>query len=79
LLTAWRQAPLWGIGFVVGFYGALIGGFMGFVALFALAKTLNPRLSRWLSAFSALALLLFATYQLVTGSRGLLLLLGVGG
>jgi hypothetical protein len=57
---------------MLGFYGALIGGFMAFVALFAVAKTLDPRVSRWLSAFSALALLLFALYQFVAGGRGLL-------
>lgn len=72
LIAAWRQSPGWGIGFMLGFYGALIGGFMAFVALFAVAKTLDPRVSRWLSAFSALALLLFALYQFVAGGRGLL-------
>jgi threonine/homoserine/homoserine lactone efflux protein len=74
LLAAWRQSPAWGSSFVVGFYGALIGGFMAFVALFAIAKNLDPRLSRVLSAFSAVALLLFGLYQLVNGGRGLLAL-----
>lgn len=76
LIAAWRQSPLWGISFVAGFYGTLIGGFMAFVALFALAKDLDPRLSRLLSGVSALALLLFALYQLFTGGRGLLQLYG---
>ncbi len=56
---------------MVGFYGTLIGGFMGFIALFAIAKNLDPRLSRLLSGVSALALLLFGLYQLWSGARGL--------
>lgn len=76
LITAWRQSPLWGIGFMAGFYGMLIGGFMAFVALFAAAKHLDPRMSRLLSAVSALALLLFALYQLSAGAYGLWRLYG---
>ena len=70
LIAAWRQSPAWGMSYLVGFYGALIGGFMGFVALFAVAKSLDPRLSRVLSGVSALALLLFGLYQLRSGLCG---------
>lgn len=70
LIAAWRQSPAWGVSYLVGFYGTLIGGFMAFIALFAVAKSLDPRLSRILSAVSALALLLFGLYQLWSGARG---------
>jgi threonine/homoserine/homoserine lactone efflux protein len=66
-IDGWRRSPVLGISFISGFYGALIGGFAGFVILFAIAKRLDPRLSRSLSAVSVLALLLFGLYQLWQG------------
>lgn len=71
LIAGWRQSPTHGLSFMVGFYIMLIGGFMGFVALFAIAKNLDPRVSRLLSLASALALLLFGFYQLWLGITGL--------
>ncbi len=61
-IAGWRQSPDNGVSFVLGFYLALIGGFMAFIALFALTKRLDRRVSRFLSGFSALALLLFGIY-----------------
>jgi threonine/homoserine/homoserine lactone efflux protein len=66
-IAGWRQSPDNGVGFVLGFYLALIGGFMAFIALFALTKRLDARVSRLLNGISALALLLFALYQLWLG------------
>lgn len=68
LIEGWRQSPALGLSFVLGFYGTLIGGFAGFVVLFAVARKLDPRLSRTLSAASALLLLLFGLYQLWMGA-----------
>ena len=67
LIEGWRQGPGVGVSFVVGFYGTLIGGFLGFVALFATVGRLDKRLSRVLSAISALALAGFGLYQLWLG------------
>ena len=64
LIQAWAQSPAWGLGFAAGFYGALVGGFAGFVLLFAFLGGVNERLNRWLSSGSALFLLLFGLYQL---------------
>lgn len=64
LLRGWAQAPGWGIGFAVSFYGALIGGFAGYVLLFAWLGGLNTRLNRWLVQGSAVFLLLFGLYQI---------------
>ena len=69
LIEGWRQSPALGLSFVLGFYGTLIGGFVGFVILFAVARGLDPRLNRALSALSALLLLLFGLYQLALGTR----------
>lgn len=67
LIAGWRQSPTHGISFMAGFYVMLIGGFMGFVALFGIAKNLDPRISRLLSIASAVALLIFGLYQLWLG------------
>ena len=67
LIEGWRQSPASGLGFVLGFYGTLIGGFMAFILLFALAGRLDPGVSRILSGASALLLLLFGLYQLWLG------------
>jgi threonine/homoserine/homoserine lactone efflux protein len=72
LIAGWRQSPTHGASFMVGFYGTLIGGFIAFIALFAVAKNLDPRVGRGLSLASALALLLFGLYQLWQGVPGIL-------
>jgi hypothetical protein len=56
-----------GVSFVVGFYGALIGGFVVFIILFATASQLGPRVSYFLRVMSAVALLIFGLYQLWSG------------
>lgn len=71
-LTGWRQSPGLGLYFVSGFYVALIGGFAGFVALFAATKRVDPRMNRLLSGLSALALGLFGLYQLWRGLAALI-------
>lgn len=72
LLAGWRESAGHGLSFLVGFYGTLIAGFMGFVTLFALAKRVDPRLNRLLSGFSAVVLLGFALFQLWQGGTALL-------
>ena len=66
-IAGWRQAPIYGISFVFGFYLTLVGGFMLFIRLFAVTKRLNVRVSQALSGLSALALLLFGFFQLWQG------------
>ena len=73
LLAGWRESAGHGLSFLLGFYGMLIGGFIGFITLFAIAKNLDPRLSRMLSLVSAVALLLFGLYQLWQGVGQILL------
>ncbi len=67
VLTAWRQSPNFGLSFMLGFYSTLIGGFAGFVLLFATARRLDERVNQILSGVSAIALFIFGLYQLWHG------------
>ncbi len=68
-LQGWRQTPGNGLGFLLGFYGSLVGGFMAFVVLFGIVGQANPRLNRLLGIISAIALFIFGLYQLWQGSQ----------
>ncbi|MEZ4589917.1 MAG: LysE family transporter [Chloroflexota bacterium] len=68
-LEGWRQAPTHGIAFMIGFYGALIGGFMGFVVLFGVLGQASPKLNRILGFVSAIALFGFGLYQIWLGAQ----------
>lgn len=63
LLRGWRQSAAHGVSFLIGFYGTLIGGFIAFIALFAIARRMNSRVSRGLALFSAITMLFFAFFQ----------------
>jgi threonine/homoserine/homoserine lactone efflux protein len=70
LLTGWREAPANGIGFLVGFYAAMIASLGGIILLFAAAKHLGPKVNRALLGISAIALACFGLYQLWLGVLG---------
>jgi threonine/homoserine/homoserine lactone efflux protein len=72
-ISGWREEIRYGIGFLAGFYTALIGGFMAFVAFFTFTGSLDARLNRALSGLAALALLLFGLFHL---GRGILQVTG---
>ena len=67
LIAGWREAPRFGLSFIAGFYLTLIGGFLAFVAIFALTGKLDARLNRALSGLAALALFLFGLFQVGKG------------
>jgi threonine/homoserine/homoserine lactone efflux protein len=67
LLDAWRQAPSFGLSFLLGFYGTLVGGFAAFIVLFAIAGRLGAGATRSLSRISAVILFGFGIYQIWTG------------
>ena len=68
-LEGWRQAPTHGLAFMIGFYGALIGGFMSFVVLFGVLGQASPKLNRVLGFVSAVALFGFGLYQIWLGAQ----------
>ena len=72
-LEGWRQTPANGLGFLLGFYGTLVGGFMGFVILFGVVGQASPRLNRVLGLVSAVALFGFGLYLLWQGAQPFLL------
>lgn len=72
-LEGWRQAPTHGLAFMIGFYGALIGGFMSFVVLFGVLGQASPKLNRVLGFVSAVALFGFGLYQIWLGAQRFLL------
>jgi threonine/homoserine/homoserine lactone efflux protein len=70
LLTGWREAPAHGIGFLVGFYMAMILSLGGIIILFGTAKHLGPKVNRAMLGMSVIALVRFAFYQLWLGVSG---------
>jgi threonine/homoserine/homoserine lactone efflux protein len=70
-LNGWRESAAHGLGFLFGFYGALIGGFAGLILLFGITGRLDRRVSRVLALGSAVALLAFGIYQLGLGIRAI--------
>jgi len=67
LVSALRNSTGGGLGFLLGFYGALIGGFLGIAALFHQARRLGHGMVRALSLVSILILLAFGVVLLKRG------------
>jgi len=70
LLAGWRETPIYGIGFLAGFYGISIMGYATLIFMFSTAQKLGPRVNRILLGVSAIALLCFGLYQLWLGIVG---------
>jgi hypothetical protein len=70
LLTGWREAPANGIGFLVGFYAAMILTLAGIIVLFGTARHLGPKVNRAMLGMSVIALACFGLYQLWLGISG---------
>ena len=68
LLQAWREAPACGISLLAGFYGLLVAGLAGLIALFGMAAGLGNRARRALMGLSAMALAGFGGYLLWSGA-----------
>ena len=72
LIQAWRQTPAAGVALVVAFYSTLAIASSALVLLFALARSLGPRVARTLVGISAAALAAFGGYQIWAGLAALL-------
>ena len=70
LLTGWRETPANGMGFVAGFYAAMILSLVGIILLFSPARQLGPKVNRVLLLVSAVALVCFGLFQLWQGVAG---------
>lgn len=69
-LESYRSAPSHGIGFLLGFYGTLVGTFALIILVFGKARDLGPTVTRLLLGASAAALAGFALFQLWRGAMG---------
>jgi len=67
LLSGWREAPANGVGFLAGFYGAMVASMAGIVLLCACAGRRGDGLNRLLSGVSGAALAGFGLYQIALG------------
>lgn len=70
LLRGWRETPVNGAGFLLGFYLTMIVSLGAIILLFGSARQLGPRVNRALLGVSALALFFFGLYQLWQGMLG---------
>jgi threonine/homoserine/homoserine lactone efflux protein len=70
LMAGWREAPINGISFVVGFYATMIISLGGIILLFGTARHLGPKVNRALLGISAVGLVCFGLYQLWLGISG---------
>ena len=70
LVSAWRQNPALGIGFLLAFYAAMVGTLGALILLFGAAGHLGPRANRVLLVSSAIALVFFGAAQLWRGVGG---------
>jgi threonine/homoserine/homoserine lactone efflux protein len=70
LLSAWRQSASFGLSFILGFYGTLMGGFVIFITIFATGRRYAPRLISSFSLLAIVALAVFGLFQLYSGIKG---------
>ena len=70
LLEGWREAPASGIGFLVGFYVAMVTSLAGLILLFGTTRHLGSKVNRILMGISVVALIGFGLYQLWRGITG---------
>jgi threonine/homoserine/homoserine lactone efflux protein len=70
-LRGYRESPLHGIALLVGFYGMIIVSLAGIIILFACARRLGPRVSRYMLGASVAGLAAFGVYQVWLGVSAL--------
>lgn len=68
LIRGWREAPSYGVSFLLGFYITMILSLCAIIIVFGLARQLGPRVNRVLLGVSAIALFCFGLYQLWLGT-----------
>lgn len=66
-LEGWNIHPIYGLSVVISFYFTMVVFLSITIILFSAARQLGPKISKLFIGLSALALFLFAIYQLVVG------------
>jgi threonine/homoserine/homoserine lactone efflux protein len=72
LIAGWRETPVYGVGFLIGFYVTMLSSLAIIMILFGSARQLGPRVNRALLGAAAVALFCFGLYQLWLGITGTL-------
>ena len=67
LIRGWREAPIYGIGFMAGFYITMISLLVFIIMIFGLAREFGPKVNRALLGLSSIALCSFGIYSLWLG------------
>ncbi len=70
VVRTWNQSPLAAVVFVGGFYGVLVGGLVGYIAVFHQARRLDGRIIRNLLALSLVIMAAFGVLLLRSGLLG---------
>ena len=67
LLRGWRETPVFGLTFLLGFYATMVLSLAAIILVFGTARRFGPRVNRALLGVSAVALVGFGLYQLWLG------------
>jgi len=70
LIAGWRETPVFGISFMLGFYITFVLCLMLMIFIFGTMQALGQKVRRALIGVSAIALLCFGLYQLWLGIGG---------
>ncbi len=71
-LSGWQISPGHALGFLIGFYAALIGGMLLLILVFDQAGKLNPKINLTLLIISIIALIILGGQQIWAGVTALL-------
>ncbi len=64
LVAGWRESPLYGAGFLAGFYLTLVLTLVGIIVVFGLAARCGPRVNHAMLGISSLVLFLFGLFPI---------------
>ena len=67
LIAGWRETPVFGISFILGFYVTFVLCLMLIIFIFGTMQVLGQKIRRTLVGLSALALFCFGLYQIWLG------------
>ncbi|MBI5825580.1 MAG: LysE family transporter [Chloroflexi bacterium] len=70
LVRGWRESPVNGLGFLAGFYAAMISSLAAIIIVFGIAGKIGNKFNRALLGISSIALFGFGVYQLWKGITG---------
>lgn len=67
LIRGWRETPLYGLSFMLGFYITMILSLCTIILIFGSTRQFGPKVNRGMLGVSAIALFCFGLYQLWLG------------